>query len=127
MMFPFDRDLKFDMGKFAIWRLKTHPVLHGTWFSDYVENQLGGFFEESKMAGNEKPDCALIGEDGNIFNLMGIASRTLKENGFEEAAKEMCDRIRNSGSYNEALTIIGEYVNITDGSEDEAPDFEQSM
>ena len=28
-----------------------------------------------------KPDCALIGCDSNIFNLMGIASRTLKQNG----------------------------------------------
>ena len=29
----------------------------------------------------EKPDCPLIGQNGNIFNLAGIASRTLKENG----------------------------------------------
>ena len=26
----------------------------------------------------EKPDCALIGQDGNIFNLVGIAARTLR-------------------------------------------------
>ncbi len=26
-----------------------------------------------------KPDCPLIGQDGNVFNLIGIASRTLKE------------------------------------------------
>ena len=35
-----------------------------------------------------KPKCKLIGEDGNIFNLMSIASKTLKETGMEEEAKE---------------------------------------
>lgn len=28
-----------------------------------------------------KPDCPLIGQDGNIFNLVGIAAKTLKRNG----------------------------------------------
>ena len=59
-----------------------------------------------------KPKCKLIGEDGNIFNLMGIASRVLKEAGMVEEAKEMIDRIFNSKSYIEALAIISEYVEI---------------
>ena len=59
-----------------------------------------------------KPDCKLIGEDGNIFNLMARASRTLRENDLSEEAKEMRERITSSGSYDEALCIIGEYVNI---------------
>ncbi len=59
-----------------------------------------------------KPDCKLIGEDGNIFNLMARASKTLRENGLSEEAKEMRERITSSGSYDEALCIIGEYVNI---------------
>lgn len=59
-----------------------------------------------------KPKCKLIGEDGNIFNLMGIAARTLKEADMNDEAKEMMDRIMNSGSYLEALAIISEYVNI---------------
>ncbi len=59
-----------------------------------------------------KPVCKLIGQDGNIFNLMGIASRTLKEAGMKEEAKEMTDRIFNSKSYIEALSIISEYVEI---------------
>ena len=29
---------------------------------------------------SKKPDCPLIGADGNIFNLIGIASRTLRRN-----------------------------------------------
>ena len=60
-----------------------------------------------------KPDCPLIGEDGNIFHLIGIATRTLKRNGLSEEATEMSEKVFNSGSYEEALSIIGEYVNIT--------------
>lgn len=60
-----------------------------------------------------KPDCPLIGENGNIFNLVGIAARTLKRNGLYEQASEMTEKVFNSGSYGEALGIIGEYVNIT--------------
>jgi hypothetical protein len=59
-----------------------------------------------------KPKCKLIGEDGNIFNLMSIASKTLKETGMEEEAKEMIERIINSRSYIEALAIISEYVEV---------------
>lgn len=59
-----------------------------------------------------KPVCKLIGEDGNIFNLVGIAMRTLKENDDEAAAETMCKRAFASGSYEEALSVIGDYVTI---------------
>ena len=35
----------------------------------------------------------------------------------DEQAKEMSERIRASGSYDEVLNIIGEYVNITSAEE----------
>ena len=85
-------------GKLAMWRLQTHREFGGTWLSDYVPNRLGGFAAEQK-----KPECELIGHNGNIFNLMGIASKTLKENDMPDEAKEMCRRITSSGSYDEAL------------------------
>ena len=62
------------------------------------------------MAERKRPMCPIIGADGNIFNLLGIASRTLKNNGMADEAKEMYDRVTSSGSYNEALCIISEYV-----------------
>ena len=65
---------------------------------------------ESKQS---KPDCPLIWTDGNVFNLVGIASRTLKRNGLSDEASEMTSKVFKSGSYEEALGIIGEYVNIT--------------
>lgn len=73
----------------------------------------------------QKPNCPLIGENGNIFNLVGIAARTLKKNGLSEQASEMTDKVFKSGSYEEALGIIGEYVNITSVDEpDEDVGFE---
>ncbi len=60
-----------------------------------------------------KPDCPLIGEDGNIFHLVGIAAKTLRRNGMSSEATEMSEKVFGSGSYEEALGIIGEYVNIT--------------
>ncbi len=117
ILFPFDENVHAHTGKLAMCRLATHNDFGGTWLSDYVENNLGGFQAEQKE--KAKPDCPLINQDGNIFNLMGIASRTLKQNGMKDEAHEMCDRITKSGSYSEALGIIGEYVNITDGSESE--------
>ncbi|MBQ3194992.1 MAG: hypothetical protein IJB65_00850 [Clostridia bacterium] len=122
LLFEFNDDVKLDVGKLAMWRLNTHSEFGGTWLSDYVEHELGGFHpvEQTKS----KPDCPLIGENGNIFNLMGIASRTLRENDMADEAKEMCDRIRESGSYDEALCIIGEYVNITSVGEDEGEEYD---
>lgn len=114
LMFPFSEDVKLDVGRLAMWRLQTHGQLGGTWLSDYVPNRLGGFTEEQQKEESLKPDCPLIGQDGNIFNLMGIASRTLRQSGMPEQATEMCSRItETAGSYSEALGIIGEYVNIT--------------
>lgn len=127
LLFPFD-NVELNIGKFAMWRLQTHNTFSGTWLSDLVPNELGGFLSEEKAEEKVKPDCELIGQDGNIFNLLGIASRTLKRNGMSDEAKEMTDRITNgSVNYYEALNIIGEYVNITGPSEDENCGFEQSM
>ncbi|MBD5128808.1 MAG: hypothetical protein HDT43_02615 [Ruminococcaceae bacterium] len=67
----------------------------------------------SNESKHSKPNCPLIGTDGNIFNLVGIASRTLKRNGLSDEASEMTSKVFKSGSYEEALGIIGEYVNIT--------------
>ena len=105
LLFPFE-DVKLEIGKLAMWRLQTHEDFGGTWLSDFVSNRLGGFIGEPSPE-PEKPDCALIGQDGNVFNLIGIASRTLRRNGMAGQAKEMTDRAFASGSYHEALNIIG--------------------
>lgn len=106
-----------DMSKLAIWRLQSYEQFGGTWLSDYVPNRLGDFLskEQGHQETQEKPECPLIGADGNIFNLLGIASRTLKVHGQEENAKEMVERVTGGSchSYEEALMIIADYVTIT--------------
>ena len=57
-----------------------------------------------------RPKMQLIGQDGNIFAIMGRASRLLKNAGQSDNAKEMCDRVTASQSYSEALNIVSEYV-----------------
>lgn len=121
LMFPFTEDVKLDMTKLAMWRLQTHGSFSGKWMSDYVDSRLGGFIPE-ETAEKKKPDCKLIGEDGNIFNLMGITSRTLRRSGLADQTKEMCDRVCSSSGYGEALCIIGDYVNITGDDLDECED-----
>ena len=58
----------------------------------------------------KKPKMQLIGQDGNIFAIMGRASRLLKNAGQSDKVKEMCDRVTESQSYSEALSIVSEYV-----------------
>ena len=128
LLFKFTDDLKqLDVGKLAIWRLQTHEAFGGTWLSDYVPNRLGGFISNSSGAERKKPDCELIGKDGNIFNLVGIAARTLNRNGMSDEAKKMSSRVFASGDYNEALCIIGEYVNIVGSDENFDEDFDGDL
>jgi hypothetical protein len=104
-----------DTGALAMWRIATHGTFGGTWLSDYQTNRLG---VDEPLSGPTKPDCPLIGRDGNIFSLIGIAKDTLKENGMRQEANEMGRRVIESHSYDEALEIIGEYVNITSIDDD---------
>ena len=127
LLYPFE-GVDLEIGKLAMWRLQTHESFGGTWLSDYVPNRLGGFIGEPEPEPEpEKPDCALIGQDGNIFNLVGIAARTLREHGLSDQAVEMKDRVFASGSYGEALCIIGEYVNITDTEQEQRPSLRQQL
>ena len=119
LLFDF-RDTKLNVGKLAMWRLSTHGSFGGTWLSDYLDNRFG----KELSIERQKPDCPLIGQDGNIFNLIGIAARTLRENGMREEATKMTKRVTSSGSYSEALGIIGEYVNITSVDEDDDENWE---
>lgn len=58
------------------------------------------------------PKCKLIGEDGNVFNIIGKVSRTLKDNGLEKEAKEFTEKAFHSTSYDEVLRLCMEYVDV---------------
>lgn len=125
LVFPFG-GADLDIGRLSMWRLATVEQFHGIWMSDFVDNYLGGFTEKEQIAEKKKPDCPLIGQDGNVFNLIGIASKTLRRVGMPEQAKEMSSRIQTEAhSYDEALCIIMDYVNVT--SVDEEPEEEMNL
>ena len=58
----------------------------------------------------KRPKMKLVGMDGNIFYILGKASQLLKRNGQADQAKEMSNRVYQSGDYYKALNIISEYV-----------------
>ena len=116
LLFPFGEGVALDIGKLAMWRLQSHSTFGGTWLSDYVPNRLGGFLREQEV---RKSDCPFIGQDGNIFNLVGIASRTLREHGLSQQAKEMTQKVFASSSCEEALNMLVEYVTITSSRQEE--------
>jgi hypothetical protein len=61
---------------------------------------------------SDKPVAKMLGENGNVFNLIGIARRALRDAGMTEQAKEMQERVLAAKSYDEALQIMMEYVEI---------------
>jgi len=60
-----------------------------------------------------KPKCKLVGQDGNVFNLIGLANRALKDAGLRDQAKEMTEKCFAAHSYDEALAILQEYVEVS--------------
>lgn len=61
----------------------------------------------------EKPTAKVIGEDGNVFVLIGICAKALKNAGQPDKANEMSKRVMASNSYLEALQIMEEYCELS--------------
>ena len=59
-----------------------------------------------------KPVCNLIGQDGNVFNIIGLVSKALKRAGQADKAAEFSSRAFNAGSYDEVLSLCHEYVDV---------------
>lgn len=68
--------------------------------------------DERILRRSGKPISPIIGANGNIFNLMNIATKTLKEHNKENEAKEMFNRIIRSNNYMEALIILEDYIDF---------------
>lgn len=54
----------------------------------------------------------VIGEDSNIFNLLGLVTKELKRNGYRDLAKELPPQIFETNSYDQALAILDKYVEL---------------
>lgn len=94
------RDIRVDDGTLAVhfWQedgFKMTPTFEKT---------------QEQVQMTQRPKMKLLGEDGNIFAIMGRASRLLKSSGQGDKAKEMRDRVMSCDSYQKALSIVSEYV-----------------
>ena len=63
-----------------------------------------------------KPKCRLIGQNGNVLNLIGIVRRTLKEyNLYDELSRfdlDFKEIQETGGSYDDVLALFMEYVDV---------------
>ena len=58
------------------------------------------------------------GESGNIFWIMGAASAVLEKEGRHSDAVAMCEKVQAQHSYEEALEVIAEFVDLIDVSDE---------
>ena len=97
------RDIRVDDGTLAVHFWQDHDF--------ELKRDVPDMTEFNKLLNRpKKPKMQLIGQDGNIFAIMGRASRLLKNAGQSDKAKEMRDRVMSCDSYQKALNIISEYV-----------------
>lgn len=54
----------------------------------------------------KKPRCKLVGEDGNVFNVIGRVRRALLNAGQDDQAREFVERAFRCGSYDEVLQLV---------------------
>ena len=57
----------------------------------------------------QKPKVKLTSQNGNIFNLLGLCTRALKKVGMHAESLELTTKVFQSGSYEEALSIMDQY------------------
>lgn len=61
-----------------------------------------------------KPELDMTRVDGNIFNIVSVAGRTMRKAGIsQDTVNLMKDRVMKSSTYDKALNIVQEYVEFT--------------
>ena len=68
--------------------------------------------KEKTMNTPTKPVCKLSGTDGNVFALSGRVRLALNRAGQADKAKEFADRLFQCKSYDDALDLMNEYVEV---------------
>ena len=63
-----------------------------------------------------KPKCKLVGENGNVFNLIAIVRKTLGEEASTEELKrfdaDFANLQQNGGTYDDVLILFHDFVEI---------------
>lgn len=60
----------------------------------------------------KKPIVKLVGQDGNVFNIIGLISSALKKAGMVSEAKEFTSKAFSSESYDAVLVLSMEYCDV---------------
>ena len=60
----------------------------------------------------KKPACKLTGTNGNVFSIIRRVSKTLKQSGRPEQAKEFCSRAMECSCYDAVLQLCFAYVDV---------------
>ena len=81
--------------------------------------------ENSKME-YKKPICNVYKAYGNMVEILGLASKTLKQNNMYDKSREMIEKATLTYSYDEAFDIVGEYVEIIKEREKQEENEEES-
>ena len=97
------RDIRVDDGTLAVHFWQDHDF--------ELKRDVPDMTEFNKLLNRpKKPKMQLIGQDGNIFAIMGRAAKLLRENGQNAESLEMRRRVTHCDNYYKALGIISEYV-----------------
>ena len=59
-----------------------------------------------------KPECKLIGEDGNVFAIIGRVRTALRRAGMRDEAQEFSKKAMSQGSYDDVLILCDEYCDV---------------
>lgn len=66
--------------------------------------------EALEMNEPRKPKVKMLGEDGNVFSIIGRVSKALKRDGQEDRAKEWTDMAMKCKSYDAVLQLMFDFV-----------------
>jgi hypothetical protein len=62
---------------------------------------------------NDKPELKLTGEDGNAFNILGLARRAAKKAGWSQEKLDTFMKEAMAGDYDHLLQVTMEYFNVS--------------
>ena len=95
-------------------------------YLDISQKMLQDEAEINKSDIKEKPRCNIYNAFGGMFEIIGLTSKTLKENKMFDKSREMIERATMAYDYDEAFNIINEYVDTYEKSrgQEEEEEFE---
>ena len=60
-----------------------------------------------------KPVVRLIGENGSVFNVIGLTAKALKKANLKDKAEEFTKKAFSAKSYDAVLALVQDYCEVT--------------